>query len=281
MALVNMRTLLKDAEEKDYAVPAYNITTWETFKAMMAAAEEERAPLIISLTPKFLRFLGPEFICPIVREAAGKSEIPFALHLDHGRTMEDVQLAAANGFTSVMIDGSMYPMEENIRLTREIKAFVDPLDISVEGELGAMVWDAKHQGEDTSHMTDPEAAGAYAKASGVDALAVSIGNNHGIYVTEPVIDFPRLAEIKAKTGIPLVLHGGTGTPGLPQVISGGVRKVNVNSAFQVAYRRTMEAEMNKPYQINDFSDVITTPVVAALKEVAVHYIREFRADHRY
>ena len=281
MALVNMRTLLKDAAQRDYAVPAYNVTTWETFKAMMTAAEQERAPIIISLTPKFLRFLGPEFICPAIRETAEKSELPFALHLDHGRTLEDVQLAAANGFTSVMIDGSMYPMEENVRLTRQVKAFTDPLGISVEGELGAMVWDTKQEKGDTGHMTDPEAAGAYVRASGVDALAVSIGNNHGIYVSEPVIDFGRLAEIQANTGIPLVLHGGTGTPGLPKVISGGVRKVNVNSAFQMAYRRTMEAEMEKPYQINDFSDVITAPVVAALKEVAVKYIREFRADHRY
>lgn len=281
MPLVNMKDMLQRADLGGYAVPSFNVSTLETLKGIVQAAEAERSPLIVAITPKFLNYFGPEYFCPMAVNVLRQASVPVALHLDHGKTIADIMVAIRGGFSSIMIDGSAYSFEENIALTKQVVAIAAPIDVSVEGELGRLILGDGSMGENsTDNMTNPEMAGEFAERTGVDALAVSVGNAHGVYAKTPHIDVNRLVDIKSKTNTPLVLHGGSGTPRIPELIDGGIRKININADFQIAFRNAISQVLQMRPGENLYSDDLLVGAITEIRKVAVARIRDFRSANR-
>lgn len=281
MPLVNMRKMLHEAALGGYAVPSFNVSTLETLKGIIQAAEVERSPLIVAITPKFLNYFGPEFFCPMAVNVLRQATVPVALHLDHGKTMDDIMIAIRGGFTSVMIDGSLHSFEDNIALTKQVVQLATPIDVSVEGELGRLILADGSMGENsTDNMTNPEMAGEFAARTGVDALAVSVGNAHGVYASTPNIDVNRLLEIRRQTTTPLVLHGGSGTPRIPELIDGGIRKININADFQIAFRSAISRVLQMRPGENLYSDDLLVSAIKEIRSVAAERIRDFRSANR-
>ena len=283
MSLVNLCGMLQAAEEGGYAVPSFNVSTLETLKGIVQAAEEARSPLIVAITPKFLDYFGPEYFCPMAVNVLRQASVPVALHLDHGRTLADVMTAIRGGFTSVMIDGSAHSFEENVALTKLVVELAKPLGVSVEGELGRLILADGSMGENSAdNMTDPKMAGEFARQTGVDALAVSVGNAHGVYAKKPEIDVDRLIAIRAATdsGTALVLHGGSGTPRIPELIQNGIRKININADFQIAYRTAISQVLQLHPGENLYSDDLLVGAIDAIRQVGIERIRDFGSDGR-
>ncbi|MBN1500819.1 MAG: ketose-bisphosphate aldolase [Spirochaetes bacterium] len=231
MPLMDLNTVLLPAYRGKYAVGAFNVINIEFLHAIFAAAENKKAPVIINIAEVHLPFMDIELICAAVRHAALKSGINAVLNFDHGLSFESIAKTLPLGFTSVMIDGSLLSFDENIRVTGEIVKMCHAAGVSVEAELGAVGGseDGSLESEaDPALYTDASLAGEFVKKTGIDALAVAIGNSHGRYKGAPVLDFKRLAEIKEAAGIPLVLHGGSGISeeGFRTAINNGISKIN-------------------------------------------------------
>lgn len=241
MPLVNSRELLRDAQAHGYAVGAFNVENMEMMQAVVAAAEAESAPLILQTTPSTLRYAGPAVFAAMARAIAGKARVPVAIHLDHGDSFELCRQAAWDGYTSVMIDGSKLPLEDNIILVRRVVQMAG--DISqqpaVEAELGRLGGKEDSlevkPGEDI--YTDPGEAARFVEETGIDSLAVAIGTAHGFYKGKPKLDFDRLAQLRDAVSVPLVLHGSSGVPDedVQRAISLGVCKVNFATELRAAY----------------------------------------------
>lgn len=248
MALVSMVELLDKAQEGHYAVGAFNCNNMEIVQAIVAAAEAENAPVIIQASQGAIKYAGIEYITALTKLAAEKASVPIALHLDHGTSFAQVMQCARNGFSSVMIDGSKHPLEDNIALTNKVIEAVRPLGISVEAELGKIggTEDDITVSEREALFTDPSEAEYFVKATQVDALAIAIGTAHGQYKGIPKLDFERLTQVRERVSTPLVLHGSSGVPedALREAISRGVCKVNIDTnireAFVLAARRVLE-----------------------------------------
>lgn len=232
--LINLKAMLDYAEKNACAVGSFNVYNLESVQAVVRAAEAAQQPAIISFGESYTKHAPLEVIAEIVKIYCTKSEIPFVLHLDHSKQLETIVKSIRAGFTSVMFDGSALPLAENIARSKEIVQIAHAADVSVEGELGYM------NNEDGSMepgvclengYTTVAAAEEYAAAAGVDALAIAIGNAHGIYKGIPTLDFARLAAIEKNVAIPLVLHGSSGIPAeaLKQAIELGIRKININT----------------------------------------------------
>ncbi|MEM2280964.1 MAG: class II fructose-bisphosphate aldolase, partial [Candidatus Bathyarchaeia archaeon] len=213
--LVTNKELLSAAKLGGYAVGAFNIQNLESFLAVVEAAVEERSPVIVAVTPGAIRYAGLKYLATLVRTAAEILPVPMSLHLDHGEDVETVRKCLEAGFTSVMIDGSHLPFEENVALTRCVVELAHPVGVSVEGELGRLAGvEEKTVEEREAVITDPEEAEEFVKRTEVDALAVSIGTSHGAYKFkgEPQLDFERLRLIRERVDVPLVLHGASSVP---------------------------------------------------------------------
>jgi ketose-bisphosphate aldolase len=236
--------LVQAAFEGGYAVPGFTVWNAETVDTVLGVAAACRAPVLLMAGPAEFSLMPPALLADVARCVAARHDVPAALHLDHGDSPECVEACIAAGFTSVMLDYSSRPIAENIGALRQVAARAKPLGITVEGELGAVgfVRDVGGgEGAKISSLTDPAEAKAYVEATGVDMLAVSFGNVHGIYAQRPQFDFDRLAAIRQAAGVPLVLHGGSGTPAedLRRAISLGIAKVNVASEIMRAVRDTL------------------------------------------
>lgn len=231
MTLVTLKTVLTKAYRKGYAVGAFNIINLTFLEAIVDAARQTTSPVILNIAEVHFPFVTMENIVPVVKEIAKREQFDIALNLDHGLSMPAIERAIANDFTSIMFDGSHLDFEENIRQTREIVKMCHARNISVEAELGA-VGGAEGGGlvgaADPAKYTDIEQAGIFVEKTGVDALAVAIGNSHGRYKGKPDLDFDRLCAIRDVTGIPLVLHGGSGISAddFRKAISLGIAKIN-------------------------------------------------------
>ena len=227
MPLVNVDTLLTAAEEGGYAVGAFNCNNMEIVQAIMMAAEAEKSPVIIQASQGAINYAGLNYIVSLVKTAAEASTVPVALHLDHGTSFEQVIQCIGSGFTSVMIDWSKHPLEENIAVTSQILSVANPLNISVEAELGKIggTEDNVTVSEREATFTDPEEAAYFVEKTGIRSLAVAIGTAHGQYKGVPKLDFDRLTEIKERVNIPLVLHVSSGVPdeALREAVARGVR----------------------------------------------------------
>jgi len=238
-----MLDLLKAAAAGGYAVPAVTVWNAESMKAVLAAASDLRSPVILMNGPAEFNLLSPAEMGDVARAVALRYDVPAALHLDHGDSLELVRQCLDAGYTSVMVDYSSRPHEENAAALRQAVEMARPHGASVEGEIGhvgrADIPSAEAEGDST--LTQVAEAVAYVAATGVDALAVSIGNAHGLYTRLPRLDLQRLGEIRSAVGIPLVLHGGSGTPeaDLKRAISLGIAKVNVATEIVTVLRESL------------------------------------------
>lgn len=243
MPLLPMADLLAEAYAAGYAVPSFCVWCAEAVQTVLSVAERLRAPVILMTAPADYPMLAPAAINAVTRALLPAYDVRAALLLDHGDSLERVRECIEAGHTSVMLDYSTRPLDENVAALREVVALAQPRGVSVEGELGvvgkanAM---AVEGGEGTA-LTDPQEAADYVAATGVDCLAVAIGNAHGHYARLPQLDFDRLARIREAVPVPLVLHGGSGTPDadLRRAIALGIAKVNVATDLISTVRQSL------------------------------------------
>ena len=236
--LVSMKSLLLEAQKKRYAVGAFTFGSLDAAYAIIDAANKANMPVILQVGPVECDYAGIDELAAIAKMAANKANIPVALNLDHGDTIELVEKAVKAGFSSVMIDASKCEYEENIRITKEVVKIASAAGVSVEAELGKI---GGAEGlidiaDSDASQTDPDEALDFVNRTGIDALAVAIGTAHGFYRQAPVLNIERLKKITLKTDIPLVLHGGSGTPDAQvlEAINNGITKVNINTEFTAA-----------------------------------------------
>lgn len=249
MSLCDTRSLLAAARRDGYAVGAFTVWDMESVQAVVGAAESLNLPVIAQVGPWEADFAGMELLAEIVKHIALRASVPVAFHLDHGESFERAMQAIHCGFTSVMIDASNLLFDENVAITRDVVKCARAAGVSVEGEIG-MVGGGIHSAESGREfaMTDPEQAEKYAAETGVDALAVAIGNAHGFYKAPPKLDFARLREISQRVSIPLVLHGGTGIPddAIREAIKHGIAKINVCTEFVAAFGKAFQEVQAQP-----------------------------------
>ena len=237
MALVTTKKMLLDAQAGGYAVGAFNVENMEMVQAVIAAAEELGAPVIMQTTPSTLNYAGPEFYFANVKAAAEGAQIPVAIHLDHGNSFELAVKAFRNGYTSIMIDGSHHVFEENVEITRRVAQVCHSAGIPVEAELGKVGGKEDSLDGGDGGYTVPEEAAEFAERTGVDSLAVAIGTAHGVYKGIPRLDVDRLSEIRKVVQVPLVLHGTSGVPDetVRECIERGICKVNYATDLRIAF----------------------------------------------
>lgn len=236
MPLVNSKKMLLDAQQNGYAIGAFNVENMEMVKAVIAA-EELRAPVMLQTTPSTVKYGTSKTYAAIVKTEAEKATVPVCLHLDHGNSYELAEECIANGYTSVMIDGSAKVLEENIAISRKVVDYAKTLGIPVEAELGKVGGKEDDLEVETDTNTDVDEAVEFVEKTGVDSLAVAIGTAHGFYVGTPVLDKERLSQIRGKVSVPLVLHGASGISDdeVRDCVRRGICKVNFATELRVAY----------------------------------------------
>lgn len=239
MSLVSMRNVLLNAKKSRYAVTAFNIENMEMAQTVIQTAAELRSPVIIQTTPGTIKYAGLSMLHAMVAEEAEKVDIPVVLHLDHGNSFELCCDAIREKYTSVMIDGSKLPFEENVELTSKVVRKAAQYGIDVEGELGLVGGkeDSHQVKSDAKIYTDPQQAYKFWKLTGVHSLAIAIGTSHGFYKGKPKLDFERLKEISKLVDIPIVLHGASGLPDeqIQKAVSLGICKVNFATELRAAF----------------------------------------------
>ncbi|EHW6678141.1 ketose-bisphosphate aldolase [Listeria monocytogenes] len=237
--LYTMKDFLAVGKEHQFAVPAFNICSFDMLKAIMEEVEANNAPVILEIHPDEIEYLGDNFVAT-VREYAHKSKVPVVIHMDHGGTIKDVMRAIRNGYTSVMIDASRASYEENVALTKQVVELAHKVGVSVEAELGTIGNNGSAEGgADTIIYTDPDQAEDFVQRTGIDTLAVAIGTAHGLYPKDkkPELNMPLLKELNKRLDIPFVLHGGSGNPDkeVSESVQYGVRKVNLSSDLKSVF----------------------------------------------
>ncbi len=269
--LINMKEMLAPADKNGFAVPAFNIGSEAILKGVIESAEEKNAPVILAIHPTELEFLGDSFIKTCIDEAH-KSKVPMVIHLDHGGKFEEILRAIRCGFTSVMIDASHLPYEENVALSKKVVEVARPLGVSVEGELGTIgsTGDSYEGGANDIIYTDPEQAKDFVEKTGIDSLAVAIGTAHGIYPKDmkPELKLDLLEKIRKNVDIPLVLHGGSSNPDkeIAESVKIGISKINISSDIKVAlYKKCREVLSENPKWIEP--NTIYPPCIKAMREV--------------
>jgi tagatose 1,6-diphosphate aldolase GatY/KbaY len=243
MAFVTTEQMMAQADQGGYAIGAFNVENMEMVLAVLRAAEEMRAPVILQTTPSTIKYAGLAMYYANVSAAAKKASVPVALHLDHGSSFELATQAFRTGYTSIMIDGSKEPFEENIALTKRVADVCRPSGIPVEAELGKVGGKEDDLECNDPGYTDPDDAVRFVEETGITSLAVAIGTAHGIYKGEPKLDVERLSQIRAKVSIPLVLHGASGVPdeAVRECIRRGISKVNFATELRIAYSNGIKA----------------------------------------
>ncbi|MFH1884450.1 MAG: class II fructose-bisphosphate aldolase [Planctomycetota bacterium] len=276
MPLENMKAMLCKAAGEGYAVGAFNILDYNSTKAVVRAAEYANAPVIIQTSAKTVIFWGPTSIISWVRQLAGPSSVPIALHLDHCKDLGLIKECIESGWTSVMIDASSKPFEENLALSRQVVQMARPKDITVEAEIGAIVGveDDIHVKEQEAHLADPEQAIKFCAEVKPDCFAPAIGTAHGVYKGVPRIAYELLEEIATKTAVPIALHGGTGLADdvFKKCISLGCAKVNISTQLKyafidgfVAYHEAHNTEYNPLKVIDAQFNKLTTGTIEKIK----------------
>ena len=243
MSFVTTKQLLLNAQKGGYAVGAFNIENMEMAMAVVKAAEKMNAPAILQTTPSTIKYASISLYYANVKAAAKKAKVPIALHLDHGSSFALAMQAMGAGYTSIMIDGSKEPLEDNIALTKRVVDACSAVDVPVEAELGKVGGKEDDLECNDPGYTDPEDAVRFVEETGIDSLAVAIGTAHGIYKGEPKLDLERLSEIRKKVSIPLVLHGASGVPDetVRECIRRGICKVNFATELRIAYSDGVKA----------------------------------------
>lgn len=273
-----MQDMLQRAKQGKYAVGQYNMNNFQWVQAILQAAEEEKAPVIIAASDRLVDYLGGfKTIVIGVKQLVKELNItvPVALHLDHGMSVDRCKMAIDAGFSSVMIDGSHYSIEENIMMTKEVVEYAKPKGVSVEAEVGTVggMEDGLIGG---IQYADPLECVRLVNEAGVDALAAALGSVHGPYQGEPVLGFAEMKQIADLTGVPLVLHGGSGIPDhqIKKAIELGHAKINVNTECLQAWAKAVRQVLVENPDVYD-ARFILTPGMEAVKETVRNKIREF------
>jgi len=275
MTLVTLKTALDKAYKNSYAVGAFNVINLEFLEAITTAARRSASPVILNIAEVHLPYVTLENIVPAIKEIARRERFEIVLNLDHGLTIPTIERAISLGFTSIMFDGSHLDFDENIRQTREVVEMCRPWNISVEAELGAVggAEGGELEGKaDPAKYTDISQAKQFVKETGIDALAVAIGNSHGKYKGEPDLDFARLKAIRDVAGIPLVLHGGSGISAndFRKAISLGIAKINFFTGMtEAAMRATADYMSTAGKRYNDYPLMMNT-----VKEAVAQVVEE-------
>lgn len=298
MPLSMLNEMYPDAVKKYYAIGQFNVNNLEFIQAVLEAAEEMKSPIIIAASISAIKYVGMNYLRNMVKAGADAVSVPVALHLDHGQTFDDAKRCIEGGFTSVMIDGSHFPFEENIRVTREVSDYAAPLGIQVEAELGRLggIEDDISVDERDARMTDPDEAVEFVEKSKCDSLAVAIGTSHGAYKFkgDVVLAFDRIEKIKQRLNMPLVMHGSSGVlqdmvekcnkfggdikgakgvddESVKKAISLGINKVNIDTDLRLAWTATVrEMLADKPENFDPRKYL--GPAREAVKQVIKHKI---------
>lgn len=283
MTIVSMHEMLQKAKQGKYAVGQYNMNNFQWVEAILQAAEEEKAPVIVAASDRLVDYLGGfKTIAVVVKQLVKELNItvPVALHLDHGMNVERCKQAIDAGFSSVMIDGSHYSIEENIRMTKEVVEYAKPKGVSVEAEVGTVggMEDGLIGG---IQYADPLECVRLVHEAGIDALAAALGSVHGPYQGEPVLGFDEMKKIADLTGVPLVLHGGSGIPGyqIKKAIELGHAKINVNTECLQAWAKAVRQVLAENPEVYD-ARFILTPGMEAVKEAVRNKIKEFGTSQK-
>lgn len=255
MSLVPMKQLLLRAQSKQIACGAFSVGNMEMILGAVKAAEEMETPIILQIAEVRLKHSPLHLMGPMMVQAAKKANVDIAVHLDHGLTLDTIHQALNMGFTSVMMDSSTFPLKENIARTIEAAELARKYGADIEAELGLVGGSEDGSGDHGIRCTNPEEARLFCQETGVDALAVAIGNAHGNYPVAPQLEFELLKRISEITEVPLVLHGGSGITDLDfrKAISLGIRKVNIATASFQALTAKVEDYLSEPVEHNYFS----------------------------
>jgi fructose-bisphosphate aldolase class II len=297
MPLISAKEILEDANRKGYAVGAFNANNMEFLQAIFTAADSQKSPIIVAASEGAMKYAGAKMLHSMVKTLSDEyPSIPVALHLDHGSNIKAVMTAVKAGFTSVMIDASHFPYEENLKLTKQIVGICHPVGISVEAELGRLqgVEDNVSVAERDAVLVNPDEARDFVEASGIDFLAPAIGTSHGAFKFkgEAKLDFERLKKVKELTGIPLVLHGASSVPetaskkfeefggdlkgakGVPfdvlkEAVKFGINKVNTDTDLRIAFLAKVRESM-----VNDKSQIDPRKIFGPARDYVVEVITE-------
>jgi fructose-bisphosphate aldolase, class II len=264
MGLINLKNLLNHSKQNNYAVGAFAITNMDFVDALIDCALKKNSPIILLLAEVHFKYLDIEKVAPVIIDAAKRVDIPVCISLDHGQKLETIIKAIRCGFTSVMFDGSKYPIDENIRLTKEVVRIAHSVDVSVEAELGYIGGESASEKMPESHApkkelyTKVEEAIKFYNDTKVDALAVAIGNVHGIYKGKPNLDFDRLRDIRDALDIPLVLHGGSGISDedYRELIKLGICKINYYTDMSISAVDEIRNYLSSNPDFNSYPDLI-------------------------
>lgn len=281
--LTPFKEILEDAKKGRYAVGAFNCLSLENVMGTIQAAEELRSPVILQLAEVQFPYSPLEKMAGLFLEAAQRATVPVAVHLDHGQSFETCARAIKLGFNSVMFDGAALPFDENVAITRQVVQMAKAVNVDVEAELGK-VGDTGEGGEGTGNadtadvFTDVEESAKFVELTGVDALAIAIGNLHGKYVATPRLNIQRLKEIACRNNLPLVLHGGTGTSeeDFKACVHNGIAKINVATALQIAITNKIQqylATTQKPNYID-----MKWKMIEATKEAVMNHMQLFESE---
>lgn len=246
MTLVTSKQLMLDAQKGGYAIGAFNVENMEMVQAVIAAAEEQNSPVILQTTPGTVKYAGLSMYYANVEALARTAKVPVVIHLDHGNSFELAMQAYRAGYTSIMIDGSKLPFEENIALSRSVADACHPGGIPVEAELGKVGGKEDDlQNADDSPYTDPKEAAEFVERTGVDTLAIAVGTAHGVYKKTPKLDVERITAVRELVSIPLVLHGTSGVPDeqVRECVRRGMCKVNYATDLRIAFTRGVKQYM--------------------------------------
>lgn len=238
--LVTAKEVLSDARANGYAVPAFDCVEDVMVRTMLETAEACRAPVFLMCLLPDLQGNGWAYLPGLIKAAAAHHKIPVVLHLDHAMELEAVRTAVECGFTSVMIDGSSLPFDENVKLTKAAVEIARPRGVSVEAELGHVGGaDLEGCAAGENVLTEPDEVARFVELTGVDSLAVSIGTSHGVYQSLPTLHIHRLKELNRASPVPLVLHGGSGTPDdqVQEAVRNGICKMNIYADIRIAMGR--------------------------------------------
>lgn len=282
MPLVSMKEMLNKALAEKYAVGQFNINNLEWTQAILAASEEEKSPVILGVSEGAARYMGGfKTVVMLVKGLLEdmKITVPVAIHLDHGSSFDKCKEAIDAGFTSVMIDASHHPIDENIAVTKQVVEYAHARNVSVEAEVGTVGGQEDDVVAEGVIYADPQECDQLVKETGVDCFAPALGSVHGPYKGEPKLGYKEMEEVRDLTKIPLVLHGGTGIPtkDIQKAVSLGTSKINVNTENQLVFTKVVRDLLNKDAKVYDPRKIIG-PGREAIKETVIGKIREFGSN---
>jgi fructose-bisphosphate aldolase class II len=275
--LTDMKSILSDAKKNRYGVAAADVWSESSIKAVIEAAENEKAPAIIAIYPAIADVLE---VGKIAADLADKSSVPLAVHLDHGTTFAQAVQSVKAGLTSVMVDRSTLPFEDNVREVKEIVKLAHAVGVTVEAELGHVGQGFEYEQTKNTALTDPDQAVEFVKQTGVDCLAVAVGTSHGVYKGKPEIHFDLLETLRNVLDVPLVLHGcsGTGDENLKKAIEFGITKLNLYTDLDMA---GLELFKNYSKDHDNFKIVDASKIIyKGYAEKLQYYMRLFGSNNR-